>query len=44
MRKIALVLVLVGGVFIWTGCPEQPGTGTKPPTTGGDTSAPVGSK
>jgi len=23
MRKIALVLVLLGGLFIWTGCPEE---------------------
>ncbi len=44
MRKLALVLVLVGGVFVWTGCPENPpAPGTKP-ATGGDASAPVGSK
>lgn len=30
MRKIALVLVLLGGLFVWTGCPEEGGkTGDK---------------
>ncbi|MEZ0230494.1 MAG: hypothetical protein ACAI25_17865 [Planctomycetota bacterium] len=44
MRKIALLLVMLGGLFVWTGCPENPpAPGTTKPA-GGDASAPVGSK